>query len=119
MTTTLNTPATKPQRRRCASLTRKGRQCRNRSDSSEIPYCHSHIPTGPAEFVGGGPLDGLAFWQRWGSASPFSIMGIDRSRQGKVVVCELEGWQDPKQYAIGVYRFQYRGLLPVWQWEPK
>ena len=117
MPATFNPPATKPKKRRCASLTRKGLPCKVTAYTPETPFCHSHIPTGPAEFTGGGPLDGMAFWQRWGSPSPSEIMGITRTRDGHVVLCELGGTQDPKLYRIGVYRFQYRGLRPEWQWE--
>ncbi len=118
MSTTVHTPATKEEPRLCASLTTKGRPCKARAPDPEIPYCHTHIPRRtPAEFVGG-PLDGLCFWQRGGSGSPSEIMGIDRSRMGKVVLCSPDCSQDPKQYAIGVYRFQYDGLTPVWRWQP-
>lgn len=103
--------------RRCASLTSKGRPCKAVLPNPQIPFCHSHVPYGAVEFVVGGPLDGLSFFHRWGSPHPSEIMGITRSQKGGVVMCQLGGLQDPRQYSIGVYRFRYRSLIPEWQWE--
>ena len=108
------------QRPRCASLTRRGRPCKARPHDSQIPFCHSHIPRGPVEFVGGGPLDGMFFYKElWGTPVPSEIMGIGRDKEGHVVLCQPSGGalQDPKQYGIGVYRFHYHGLVPEWRWE--
>ena len=119
MTSTVKPPATE-QKRRCAGLTRKGRPCKARPYTPWTPFCWSHLPPrGPVEFTGGGPLDGLAFFQRYQSFDGPEMIGITRSRKGRVVVCEPGSLLSPGQYSIGVYRFRYNGLIPEWQWEPK
>ena len=102
------------QRARCASLTAKGLPCKARRYQAWIPFCHCHVPLGPAEFVGGGPLDGLFFVEGSRLWRPREIV-IGRVRGGRVVMCS------PRTGAwgatLGTYRQAFHGLVLVWQWE--
>ena len=106
---------------RCAALTRKGLPCKLRQHAEWNPFCYSHAPTGPVEFVGGGPLDGLCFVNYFGLSYHPNTIFIARSEDGRVVVYRPNfvwhrGTALP-QDTIGVYQQAFQNLELVWQWE--
>ena len=118
MTLTTTQPPQQKRKHRCASLTVRGRPCRAWCSAPWTPFCHTHTPHEPVEFVGGGPLDGLCFANSFVYLVRPAEITVARTPEGKVVVCApgIGALLGPRT-TIGTYRQAFHGLVLVWQWE--
>ena len=119
MLTTQPSRQQKEKKSICASLTVKGRPCKAWSSAHWTPFCNTHTPHEPVEFVGGGPLDGLRFGTSFCHLVRQDEICVVRTRGGKVVVIApgIGDFFGPRT-TLGVYRQAFHELVLVWQWEP-
>jgi len=121
MTPITTTTTTQPQKQKkkaiCASLTAKGRPCKALSSAHWTPFCHTHTPYEPVEFVGGGPLDGLSFGNSFAYLVRQDEIIVVRTDEGRVVVIGAGiGTVVKRCTRIGTYREEFHGLVLVWRW---
>ena len=100
----------------CASLTATGRPCKLHCSAAWVPFCWMHHPKGKVECVGGGPLDGQYIREEYTSHDWPAVLVIGGAG---AMVWQCQGLQGeaPEEGSIGIYRYGFRGLLPVWQWQ--